>query len=337
MATAFEDERIDLYATWYESSAHTGDIAQTVAAFRQAFPETPLSWPDIGKAALCSQSVRRDVLRTLLRIRESMAQEKAIEHATRLVQAERIAQARKELLRQSRETLRSTQEAMDQALGRLLVTLLEDSASWQEIARQNAAYALKIKELIGSGLRPSSIGSVGRWTGEGPDAVDAMATRGIRQAKAVLDTGDLLVREGGMYTTITAGDLRRDHAGKLAASDPILIGRVLRYRGGDRLNESKGIFAEEGWRRTLSEVITGRRDGINTRSRTQMRAILIPWTTHIMRKRVRAAVERTCGHLHGNLDAITERACAAVHAYSSSVFALPHDLIGNPKAATKVA
>lgn len=325
----FLDERGALYLAWLDRHANLDELTETLVAFRTAFPDAQLTFPDLW--LVCSSPQRSEVLQRILRLRSSEAEARVI--AAMAIQRRRAAvtEAKGAVLRLSRVTLAEVTEAMDVALGDLLVDCRPSGSApvcWQAVDQATQRYRQRLLQIVGGGAKPSHLGSDGRWTGEGPDAADVQFLMAKRREGGQVDEDDLLVNEGGIYTTIPAGPLRRDHAAKLVASDALLLARALRYRGGKRANESKGLFAEEGWRRILSQVITGRRDTLNTRSRRQLHALLTPWIAAQLANRVRRLMRTRWGHLPGDRETRVQAALSLLRSTATAVLTLPPELVG---------
>jgi len=271
---------IEGYAAWMAAHADRSDIGGTISAFHAAFPGSGLTWPDVGTVILADD--REGLLERLLAQRQREQSDHAAAQQAAAAVRQRLAEARTIFRAESRTTFRAARAGMDEALAVALTqAVCDDHASSHQIA---VRYQATVRAIL-RGLAPATIGSCGRWTGEGPDAMDVACRVALRRDRDITVT-DLLVNEGGVFATIPIGSLRRDHAARLAVYDAIGIGQTLRYRGGDRPNESKGIFNEEGWRRSVSGSITGSRQTLNTRSRTHLRAVLVPWVEQQIRRRL---------------------------------------------------
>jgi hypothetical protein len=317
-----EIDRAPLYATWLRDHGDQDDIAGTVAAFRATFPDAGLAFPDLGAALLAADPL--GILRHALALRtaESAQRHAAIQEQT--AAHARLDAARASLLRRSRAALHASEQALDDALWTALGRCLADAPTHQTLASYHQTVV-----AIAGGLRPESIGSDGRWCGEGPDTTDVQFLLDRRRNKTTWEDDDLLVNEGGIYAHCAAGPLRRDHAGKLVASDAVLLGRALRYRGCGRRNESKGIRQEEGWRRTLGQVLCGDRAGLNTRSRAALADVILPWCAQIRTQRVRRMLK---AHWPQADDQVVTWAADALAA--TGIFTPPEDLIGRQRTPT---
>lgn len=279
---SFDDPCIEEY-THYLLQLRSDDLGviEAIERFRDHFPDTVLKFPDLGCAYL-DPDPRRVIARSLgLRQRADM--DAAVEKQRRASVAEAKRPIRRAILKESREALRQIEDELQYALH----DAVDEEGRW---------------------IRPDAY----------CDVVGALAQRIVASASGCMDLGetlgyaayldkkfvdgtaemaDLFVRDGGGYGYLVSkmGNsslyLRREHWARAVASDAVLLGWNLRYRGAGRKNETKGLSAEEGKRRGISQVITGRRDGINTRSMRDVAAKLVPWLCQRYAQRAEALAQ----------------------------------------------
>lgn len=285
-AISFVHPLVETYCTALAESRAAGlDVVGTVQAFQARFPASGLTWPDIACAFLDPQPAT--TLDRILGRRERERMDRVAEADARARLAEAKRPIRKAILRESREAIRQAIDLMDAAFA----SAVADDGHWT--GPSWIAYEASMRDLH----RRFGICAHGFSSANEGDCCKQEYENRILAGEQ--DYHLLFSNDGGAYARFAPGDetddlhVRREHYGAILARDPVLIARSLRYRGGNRPNESKGLSGEEGIRRTLSATITGRRDGIETRSQVKMIQVLVPHILRVMRQRAqRLAKER---------------------------------------------
>jgi hypothetical protein len=276
---SFHDPCIEGYAALIlEMRSHGTGVIEAIQQFRERFPESTLTFPDIGSAY--GDADPRRILERCLGLRQRERMNKAVEKQRREAVSNAKRPIRRAILKESREARRQIEDELHQALNRAI----NDEGHW----RGAEAYLHTIDRLARR-ISPVAQGcmDLGETLGYAQDLDD-------RFLNGTAEIDDLFVRDGGGYALYSPIDgssglhLRREQWSRVIASDAVLLAWNLRYRGAGRKNETKGLSGEEGRRRGIAQRITGRRDGINTRSMRDMAQNVMPWLSERYAERATA-------------------------------------------------